>query len=369
MPRTSNKPYNKSLYPLIDTNSNVKYIITKPDLNSFIDKIQDDTFLENIKMLFDNPSEYINNIMAYPINIYPLLNVNVTSLSSLKIGTVSLTVDCLRIDSYKETYIRVGSMYFDRTNTNYWTNNYLDYLTKIEMWLPYYGFVDLPSSEVLGKTIYVDYQIDLDTGCASIYISLSPTNQEMDSYLYRTYTTNIASIIPVGFTNANDKMKQVVGTGIKLLGGVTGMMSNANNSSYSPHYYKNNKPNAKGEYSKAKTYDKNYQGLPKDMGSQLANGGLDMISAMQNSIQRGELNNVRGFYSLPQNIFFIYTRPNPMNLPDFPHYVGKPCYKTVNLGDLTGFTKVGEIHLQGFGTATARELEMINNALKSGVIL
>ena len=368
--RNSVKPYNKSLYPSIETNSNIKYVVNKYNLDQFINKIQEDTFIENIKMLFTNPSEYINNIMAYPLYYVTFGNSKWTSLHKLKIGNVEIdNIDCIRIDGYDKSYLRLAEMYFDRTDANYWTNDYLDYLTKIEMWLPYYGFIDLPSSEVLGKTIYVDYQIDLDTGCASIYISLSPTNQETDSYLYRTYTTNIASIVPVGFTNANDKMKQVVGTGIKLIGGVSNMMSSANNFSYSPHYYKNNKPNAKGEYSKAKTYDKNYQGLPKDLGSQLANGGLDMISAMQNSIQRGELSNVKGFFSLPQQIFFIYTRPNPMNLPDFPHYVGKPCYKTVNLGDLTGFTKVGEVHLQGFGSATARELEMINSALQSGVIL
>lgn len=370
--RIDNKPYNKSTYPLLETNSNTKYVVSKTELDEFITHIQEDTFLENIKMLFDNASEYINNILVFPFNVntQSITGVKTTYHANLKIGNISITgVDNYEITGYQKTFIRVGSIYFDRTNTTYWTNDYLDYLTTISMWLPYYSFVDIPVSDVLGKTLYIDYQIDYDTGVCSIYLTISSTNDENDAYLYRTYETQIASVIPVGYTNANEKLKNIVSSGIKLMGSYSSVVASSTVTSFQPAYYLNNKKNAKGAYSKARTYNKVTKGLSGNEGSMLANGGMEMINAMQNKVVRGELNNIRGFYSLPQNIFFIYTRPNPMNLPDFPSFVGRACYQTLQLKDLTGYTVVGEIHLTNFAEATKQELDEIETLLKGGVIL
>ena len=50
--------------------------------------------------------------------------------------------------------------------------------------------------------------------------------------------------------------------------------------------------------------------------------------------------------------------------------VGYPVENTMNIGSLTGFTQINEIHIENyFGNATKQEIIMLNNLLKEGVII
>lgn len=52
-----------------------------------------------------------------------------------------------------------------------------------------------------------------------------------------------------------------------------------------------------------------------------------------------------------------------------PSTLGRPLYKERKLNNLTGFTKVLSVNLNGFNTATESEVSVIESQLKSGVIL
>ena len=70
------------------------------------------------------------------------------------------------------------------------------------------------------------------------------------------------------------------------------------------------------------------------------------------------------------NIKLIYKRPKVLETNEtYSKLYGKPCGKTAKLKNLTGFTKINKIHLDGLENATSSEIESIEALLYNGVIL
>ena len=61
-----------------------------------------------------------------------------------------------------------------------------------------------------------------------------------------------------------------------------------------------------------------------------------------------------------QSIFVVISKPQVINT-NYTNYHGFKCGKILQLGNITGYTTVDEIHLENIGNATRTELEMIEN--------
>ena len=77
----------------------------------------------------------------------------------------------------------------------------------------------------------------------------------------------------------------------------------------------------------------------------------------------------------PTTPYIVVERPRPLfedtdvGFPKYSAMYGLPLHIEDELENYTGFTIVSDVHLEGFGTATDDELDMIENQLKAGVIL
>lgn len=114
-----------------------------------------------------------------------------------------------------------------------------------------------------------------------------------------------------------------------------------------------------------------YNSMVSDYNRAIQGSVDDIQTAFNNvggAVSRGSgLSGNSGYLSI-QRPYLVMSIPN-ISLPEnYGHYYGYPCNITETLGNLTGFTKVADVHLDGF-TCTKRELDEIERLLKEGVIL
>ena len=234
----------------------------------------------------------------------------------------------------------VNSAYF---STSYCTVNcgsvkirkdigsFLDYDSKLSIYLPYIGFRELSPDDVMGASLQVVYNIDILTGACAAFIKHSSRGV--------MYAYNGSCITNVALSGANyaSAIQNAVSTVASGVGVLAGMASGA---------------------------------APVTLMS-----GVSMLTSAANtalnskpSIQRsGNLGGSAGILSV-QKPFIVVQRPN-YSVPSYAaSYGGRVCNKTMSLGGCKGFTMVDQCHLDGI-SATPGEISEIETMLKAGVIL
>ena len=265
------------------------------------------------KKILANPMDAILGLAIVPCTIPASTSKSVT------VGNLPTGVSMPVCDSQ---YIEVdcGSI----TVNEHW-GAYLDYspYTKAELYLPYCGIHPIDIDDIMGKTVHVVYHVDILTGACIAYVKCG------DSVLY-SYIGQCSTSIPV--------------TGTDWTNMVNGVLN-----------------------------------ATTAIGSMAATGGLTapmavstvastVINTVKPSMERsGSLSGTGGMMG-NQTPYLILTRPRQA-LPELQnHFIGYPSFITAYLGDLTGYTEVESIHLEGI-TATEAELKEIESILKGGVIL
>ena len=111
---------------------------------------------------------------------------------------------------------------------------------------------------------------------------------------------------------------------------------------------------------------------PSGVGAALGTAGSlnNLASAVLSNkyVNVGSISSNNGMGGV-QYPFIVVTSPIPEYPANYAHHVGYPSKKTQVLGNLTGYTKVEQVHLEGFSGATNDELNEIQQILTSGIIL
>lgn len=207
----------------------------------------------------------------------------------------------------------------------------LDYnpYCKIELCLPYCGNINLDPDEFMGTTVSVKYKVDLLTGACLACVFA-------DGVLMVQMAGNILASIPV--TNADHKsiVSSIAGTAIAATGAAlsvaTGGMTAPAAATTAATVTAANTLNMKERYSHG--------------GS--GNGNTALLGTQK-----------------PYMIIKWVRQCLPTNNAK---YQGYPSMITSTLGDLTGYTKVHEIHLEDI-PCTKGEREELESILKGGVII
>ena len=222
--------------------------------------------------------------------------------------------------------VNCGSVKIPKKN-----GDFLDYQTKISIYLPYIGFRELSADDVMGASLQVVYNIDVLTGACAAFIKHSSRGV--------MYAYNGSCITNVALSGANysGAIQNAVSTVASGVGVLAGMASGA----------------APVTLMSATS-----------MLSSAANTALNSKPSIQRS---GNLGGSAGILSV-QKPFIIIQRPNPSVPSYMQNYVGRVCNKTASLGACNGFTMVDYCHLDGI-SATPGEITEIETMLKSGVIL
>lgn len=261
------------------------YIITPGELSNLNDFLWSTNFADVIgKYILGDPMACITGIMSLPFTIP---EVNRGSDYNISILNQDTGAKGTRLTSLI-AYIDCGQLAI----RPYW-GNFMDYNTDIQIYVPYCGTYHLDINEVMSSILHLSYKVDIMTGAcvATLYV----TNGGCRAPLY-TFSGTMGIEYPLSSADRS-----------RLISATMGALSNP----------------------------------PATALQTVATG----VSANAPNIQHnGAYNGNSGALS-PQQPYLIIRR-QVQSLPEsYSDYIGYPSNITGNIGNVRGFAKVSDIHL------------------------
>lgn len=279
----------------------------------------DPTNLTNWKKVFANPIDAI--IALQMIYVTPITGES----RNIKCGYIETNVSS-KIVTNQYVDIDCGLVHLGEYFHNIW-----DYVaTRVELYLPFIGIVPLHVGDVMESDIRVRYRVDVYTGTCLAQVIVLKGNSLATLY---TYTGNCAVQLPVTSGQFAALWGALIAAGATA---VTAGLGGA--------------------------------GLGAALGAGAKTGGKQLLHSGGASMQRsGGLGANAGAMGI-RTPYLIINRNVPLDASMYQTQYGFPANKTVVLGNMTGYTRVKDIHLAGI-PCTDDELEMIERLLKDGVII
>lgn len=195
--------------------------------------------------------------------------------------------------------------------------------TKVQLFLPYIGFIDLDTDDIMGKVMGVKYHIDILTGSFTCFVTV-------DGSVHYQYLGQCSQLLPLNASNFSSMISAALGiassgAGMLMSGGASAAITGAEN---------------------------------------IAQNVMSLKPTVKHS---GTVSGSGAFLGV-QTPYLLAERPRQSLPQNYPHYSGYPANITETLGNLKGYTEVESIHLHDI-PATAEELKMIEEYLKAGVII
>lgn len=329
------------------TNFTVFYALTRSQVSEVISYLQTSDFTDNIQLLFQNPIENIVNLRCYPFDIKNAYNIGDED-GDIFISTVNTNIQGYLMSPITMPKFNLGSIYIRPR-----FNSFLDYApyTKIELYLPYIGFVNLDVSAVMGKYINIEYVVDIFSGKCTAFIS---TGEGTNKTIVMIADGTIGIDIQVGGGQSAEIARNMLKLGIGATAGAISLGAGAISA---------------GANAKIAGGVGSIASISGASAGYLGNTTIGAISAGQVNIAKGGATQSSVNFYAPQNCYLIITRPIPIYPSNYKRTVGKPSGRSARLGDLSGYTVVDSIHVDGLRTATSDEITEVERLLKQGVIL
>lgn len=317
-------------------NSNAKYVVDRDTLDAVIEKMNGPDFATGMANIFKNdPIEGIISVRMYPFNFASLWDLG--DPDTIYLGNY---------DTGEQGYLCASSC--DTSACEIWqpyiyadqpsgAGTWSYYADDVQVFLPFYGFINISPEQFYGKYIHAKYVLNVDTGTADIYVysATSSAHSFSENCVIWEGSCTIAVDIPVSQSNSLESVRN------SLIGGLTSIMSIA--------------------------------AAPASGGLSLGGLGGSIAGQLGNLVHRF---NRGGQTGGAWGGFFAYTRPfalighkSPVYPSNYAATFGYPYHESANLGTVSGFVQIEEVHLEGFDRALTPEMEEIEQALKSGVIL
>ena len=281
------------------------YNITREELQQLGNKLwTDNNFFETLKKNWSSPFDNIISLHCLPLTITDVGDSNIiignydSGISSHFLLNDYTTFDCGSID-IKE----------------YW-GNALDYDSKLQLYLPFIGNVNINPDDVMNGAIGVRYNINILTG--GFICEISCKNEYHNAVLY-SYGGNMAYNIPLSGTN----YMSLYGTAItSALGLVTAGSSGV------------------------------------ALASGLVASGINIANSKPTYERCSNIGGNNGFMGklVP---YLVITRPIQQKPNNYQSYVGYPSYITSKLQDLHGYTVIDNIKLNYNGMLEREQSELM----------
>ena len=278
------------------------YKITKANLTALSEYMLKDDFLTNIKKLYADPMDAIISLYTFPINATGTAGVITTSGVSTGINAVQINNSIIDIDC--------GTVALKE----YW-GSFLDYETKISLFLPYVGIQAISTDDFMNDIIHVVYRVDLLSGGFVVFVKNSK------GIVHQT-AGNMAYHMPVTSIDYSQMYSA-------LITGAVGIAATGN---------------AAGKIT----------------------GTMSTIQNFHPQIQMsGNFGGNTGICS-NKKPYLIIERPVPNVPANYSAIKGNTSNVTVTLGNCSGFTQISDMQIK-YISATDAEKEQILSLLKSGV--
>lgn len=309
------------------------YIMDKSDLNSLCSELTTGEFLKGVINIFEDPVQNIRSAHIYPFDIIEVAKLK-TNIDYIKISNYTMIFTKAKaVCNNPIKLIDVGEIKVDRIY-----KNFLDYppYTEYQLWLPYIGSVEI-NADVVGHKLKIQYAIDIPSGNATAYVIDAESGT---IYIQRSGTIGLS--IPISGYNSVDYNRQKNNAIFSsTASGATALFGLASG-------------NVTMGIAGATAY-----------ATSLA---TSMMNTHKNIVHSTQADTMTPFYD-PQECFLIRNRPNVYYPFGYAHQYGKPSNRIKTLSTLNGYTKVADVHMEGFEGATQTEIDEIETLLKEGVIL
>lgn len=314
-----------------------QYKITKTELKKLCSYLWSSDFWENVGKFFGDPKDIIMGLSIFP------LAPTVGSLKTIKAGGITTNAQgaplSYQFDRYPMGTVKIKKrlVTMDGSEASEDDGIYFDYspFTSIKIYIPYCGEHDLNPDDVMGKTLKLEYTVDHLSGMCCAHLTIVDPEGERPNECHYNFTGQMGVQIPLsledygGFYRAMLSSGAAIGTGIATIatGGMTA-------------------PLAVGSAANAMN---NITNMSKDV--QYTSGGGSISGALSSNIP-----------------YITIIEPKVFLADDQQHFTGFPVYATSKLKDMSGFTKIMSIHLDGL-SCTEEEREAIRAQLSQGVII
>lgn len=294
----------------------------------------------------DTLSTFILSIMCFPFTL-----ASTGSDFNLKLGTTTLDDTGSESNPHNDN---VSVAFLKNHVSNYFViadftltgDNFLDLepYTQYEIFLPYLGWVTLQADNILNNRLIVYYVVNYQTGNSQVTIYDITNNK-----IIYTGNAQLGVKIPINSTNAREvndtNMSNNIGLGVGLLTSAVAIIGGA------------------------LTYN------PVAIAGGVISGGASIAKYVQNqntnySKATGSVSSGQSGLYLSQDVKIRITRLKPKNYDeDYAKLYGKPLNKYVKIEELSGFTQVGNIHLENIGSITSNESDELYALLTEGIII
>ena len=264
------------------------------------------------------------NIVANPIDC--ILGLTIVPVNPPDAGTKAVSVGNIATDVnmpyLSSQYVEVDC---GTLNVQEFWGSYLDYspYTKMSLYLPYIGIVPLDIDDVMNATITIKYHVDVLSGACVAYVLCNGTQ------LY-TYIGQCSSNVPITSNDFTNTVNGILG----IAGSIGSLVATGGASA------------------------------PTEIGKIAGNA----INALKPNIQKsGAMSGTGGLMGV-QTPYLICQRPRQSVPASQNSFTGYPSNITATLSDLSGYTEVDKIHLEGV-PCTNEEMDEIMTLLESGVYI
>lgn len=300
------------------------YKITKNNLSALAEYMLGDDFLTNIKKLYADPMDAIISLNTFPVNAAGSAGTITTSGVSTGIDAVKISNTIVDIDC--------GTV----TLKEYW-GSFLDYETKVSLFLPYVGIQSISTDDFMNDNIHVIYRVDLLSGGFVVFVKNSK------GIVHQT-TGNMAYHMPVTSIDYSRMYASLISGAVGLAGAaVTGGASIA----------------------AAKTATAAFAAKETFAGSAVTTG----MNTMQNFHPQIQMSgNFGGNTGICSNKkpYLIIERPVPNVPSNYASIKGNTSNVTATLGNCSGFTQVADMQIKHISATDAEKAQIIN-LLTTGV--
>lgn len=307
---------------------------------------QADLFERNIVGLTE--ASFIKSFVIFPFEIdrawyYNEEQVKTYYEDEIHLGDSYVSVATGQYPQYSNyAYQHIG--YF---NYAFSTPDYTQYepYSRYEIYLPFVGWRDIASADLMNRDIYVYYNINLEDGSAVCQLISNNASATTNQYIIASYDCKLGVKVGVSQTNQEEIDNQ---TASNLLTSAVGVLTGALLITASG----GSGIGAVG-------------GALSMMGS--VTGG---IAKQLNLYSRGNVSISSGYQGIlnPLDVYIKRTYKKPVNnLNAYASVKGRPCGKMLQLNTITGYTEISDIHLSNI-KATDQEKERLLEILKNGFI-
>ena len=353
--------------------TNTVYAFNYKDLQQFFNKLSS---LDIPATIFGYENgDYVLSIKMYPFDI---------SHGSTLTRDVYVNGSDMGIDAYfiagsdvLGKHNAISKLLIEAIDMSRFINDFRDIspYSKYSLWLPYYGFIELDVSRfIYDKYLYIYLTVDYSTGkarydlcCGQVDpedVSQNPNLWSVEFNWFETIEFTIAVEIPVSFTRLNDMFRNgifsAISFGLNMRGvGLQGTLAREQATK---------KLNKGGSYSKrANRIGKATEAVGKNDAISGLVSDINSIN-LRATISNGSSSDYTGWVNATVP-YIIKWRNVTVDPQDYAHMRGRPLMTIKRLGDLTGFTLCGDMHLINLGNATSAEISEIEDTLTNGIII